>query len=367
MTALRDQLGVLAGGAIGVLNGATWSPVTDVDAPSPTASLTSSALRLIAARDQSDLWGWSKAGLPLDWDSAGIAADISRPDPIVVQSEIDGDLWSFGARSTQIWRATGGAEAEAFAPVPGSTRQVGVLARNSLAHLGSGGAMVLGSDGVVYRVGAGQMAPIVDESLTASLSALSAPGALGASFAVGARAFYGLRFIGASLAPYYDVAFGRWFTRSRYNRPTYDVGFIAQCYGETVCAGPDDPFLWRQSRDVFDDDGDPIVREMTVHVPFKDDASVDSIGLDITVRGQAMGVTPKALLTFSRDGGNQQSLDALGIEREVDLPAAGNHSARPTAWRFGRAERGKGFLLSIKITDAIGFALNGVFVNEGRP
>jgi len=55
---------------------------------------------------------------------------------------------------------------------------------------------------------------------------------------------------------------------------------------------------------------------------------------------------------------------AEGVEREVSLGAAGKYNVRPTLYRLGIANAADGFLVKIRITDPIGYALTGIWVNE---
>jgi hypothetical protein len=157
--------------------------------------------------------------------------------------------------------------------------------------------------------------------------------------------------------------------RERYSSPvTYDVGYCARVYDSIVCAGPESPYVWRWSRDVFFDDGDPIVRTMTVRAELAQDTVISSVALDLRVIDQPLtgqGSAPTAMLTYSRDGGRTWS-DDWGDEREIVLPPVGaGDEYRPGDWQFGQFSRLNGALFRIRISDPVRFTIQGVWINEG--
>ena len=365
---LRDKLVMRAYQSIHYWDGATFSTVVDADAPTIPVTLAVVGLRVVAAEDGGDTFSWSKAGLPGDWDAAGLAADVDVPDPIVGQFEIGGDLWNGNSTSFQIWRATGGSEAEAFVPLEGVNIRKGLLARDSFARVGDGSAMFLGNDRVVYRVAGYGVQPVPNrdlEDVLAGMTQANLEASLGWSYTDGSKEFYGLKLQGVERAFVYDVALGLFHERTRYEASEYDVDFVTGAYNEAICASADAAYLWRLDKDVYTDDGTLIQRQMTIAVPVAGGTSIDRIVLDAEFYDQPLsgqGSAPTMILDFSMDGGRTFAVDA-GTQRTVDLPARGVYNKRVQAFRFGRVVSEKGFILRLTITDPIGFSIYGLWVN----
>lgn len=366
----RDDLVLRAGGQLKYWDGSTLQTVIDVDAPSSPGTIAQVGLRLISAETTGDAMGWSRAGLPLDWDAAGSAADFYLSDPIVAQWRQGGDLVSFNAASVQRWRPTGGSEAEAFEPILSATHDVGLLSRDSVARLGDNLCFV-SHKGIPYRIGNAGPGPLpfnkgVEDAI-AELTATQRARLYGWTYEEGSRQVYILRAPGLDRALCCDLLAGLWHDRKAYGESEYDLAFSCEGYdGETLVAGPGSAKVWRLSRSVFTDDGQPIIRRMTVIVPMGQDGSINSLGVQIQVTGQPLtgqGSSPVIMLRVSRDGGQtwDQYIDT------ADLAVAGIYQSRPTFWRLGRFLRQYGVVIELSISDPVDFTISGVWVNEGRP
>lgn len=449
MVPFQDDVAALSNAAIHLYNGSTFSTVSDGDAPSSPSTLTSVAYRLVSATGSSDGFGWGKAGLFNDYAADGAAADIYLPDPIVGQFEIGGELWSFNSRSTQIWQPTGGAEADAFALVSGATMRVGLAARDAIARVGDG-AMFLGHDRRVYRTSGLSVVPIENRDLEIAIRDLTAAqinaNAMAWSYRKGSKEYWGLS-VGLERCFVYDVDLGLWHQRTLYNSNTYDVGFAATAFENTVMVGASSKAqIWSLEDGVYRDNatqtstvtitiaspgvvtwashnlsagmtvqfsttgalptgitagttyyviedgltsdafqfsategGDAvdtsgtqsgvhtglaaslIQREMTLHVPASSDVPLNRIVLDAEWFDQPLtgqGSSPTILLAVSMDGGA-----TYADEREISVPANGVYNVRVQDWAFGLASSERGALIRIRITDPIGFAIWGCFVN----
>jgi len=364
---LRTTLALRAYQSIHYWDGSTFSTVTDPQAPAVPTTLASVGNRLLAADANGDTFAWSKAGLPGDWDPSGIAADVDLPDPIVGQNEIGGDLWSFNSRSIQPWSATGGSEADAFITVPGVQIRTGLMSRDSVAVLSMGRAAFLGSDRVIYATSGFSLRPISSDSITLALLAftdLQLATAKGWTYRDGLKEFYGLN-VGAEQAFVYDFSTGLWHERTRYGSSAYDVDFMAGAYGEVLCASANAAYLWKLDPETYQDDTSLVQRQMTVSVPVGGFSEINRIVLDAQFFDQPLtgqGSAPTMILDYSKDGGQTWSVD-LGTQRTIDLPPNGATSRRIQAFRFGQCKPEYGFLLRLTITDPIGFAINGIWVN----
>lgn len=362
MRADRSDLAVRAFGQLKRWNGTALTTVSDGDAPTFAQTLAIVARRWVAAFQDNDVFGWSKAGDFSDWDANGQAADFDLPDPIVGQEEIGGDLWSFNSRSTQIWQPTGGAEASAFAPLTGVNIKVGLASREASAPMG-GGRMILGHNRVVYGTQGYALTPVQNLALEQALKALTPAqiaAAIAWSYEDGSKQFWGLNAAGLDRAYVFDADTGLWHERTRYGESAYDVDFTASAFGRVFAASKSSMKLWTLDDDVYTDDGDPIQRDFTVSVPSQGDVPVDRIVFDITTRdvpNSGQGSAPKMQARYSADGG--ESWDGW---RDIDLPTRSSpHRAQD--WGLPMASAENGLLAHFRLTDPIGFAFHGAWVN----
>ena len=156
---------------------------------------------------------------------------------------------------------------------------------------------------------------------------------------------------------------GLWHERSKYGAAEYDLHYAATAFEESVVVvgGSATMTLWTLEDEVYTDAGTQIIREMSIHVPVSADVPVDRIVIDGEWYDQPLsgqGSAPTLLLSVSMDGGATYS-----DERSVNLPAQGTYNVRVQDWAFGLASAERGVIVRIRLSDPIGFAIWGVFVN----
>lgn len=344
--------------------------IIDVDAPgapSPPETLAVLAARVVSSATGSDAFDWSTVANAEAWPAEGFASVQYASIKAIVESR--GYLAIFGEKKMQFWRAAGGEDADAFDTVGFTPLDKGLLARDAVAQT-DGGLMWVGDDRVAYQVdGAGSPVRIVNRDLEVALEGLTATQAgqvRAFSYLDGSRLYFVVRPpLGATRV--YDAAFDRWHERMTYNGDAYAPGHYARAYGKHVVASPDGADLWTWEHDVYDDAGEPIERVASVHVPLPGPVAIDHITLDGQFIGQPVvgqGADPTIMLRFSRDGGMTWSDARLGVIRTSPGPVAGNYATNVRFNRLGRFVGQHGLLLEIRITDPIGFALFGVWINE---
>lgn len=367
MAGLRTQLIARAFQSIHYYAGSTLSTVTDSDAPDEPSSLAVVAGRVVCADSAADTFNWSVAGDPSSWNSAGIAADINLPDPIRNQVEYRGDLLSLGTRSAQVWKPTIGAESEAFSPLEGVDIRRGLLAQDAICPIGEGDWMLIGDDRVFHRTSGYNLVPVPNRDAEIAMQALTdsqIAGAVAWSYKDGSKEFAVFN-VGLQRAFQYDVTERVWSERALFGASAYDIDFAARAFGRVIVGSRSSPILWALDSSAFDDDGEPIEREMTLHIPAGGGASIDRLVFELQVRDQPLtgqGSSPTMMLTYSRDGGNRFSLDRDGVQRTLVLPGRGQ-TRRVQASQFGKAPGDTGFLLRLRMTDPVRIGLTGVWVN----
>lgn len=362
MRADRDDLAVRAFGKLYNYDGSSFSAVTDTDAPSFAQTLAIVARRWIAAFQNNDAFGWSKAGLYNDWDPNGQAVDQDLPDPIVGQENIGGDLWSLNAESTEVWQATGGAEASAFAKLPGARIPFGLAARAAFAAFGGGG-MLLAHTRQVMGTSGYDFTPVPNPALEEALKALSVAEIADCaawSYRTPGKEFWGLS-AGLPTGYVFDGETGLWHERAKYGEDQYDIDFVCTAFGKVFVASRHSPKIWTLEDDVYTDAGDPIIRDMTVHIPSVGDVPVDRLVFDIKTRdvpATGQGSSPLLRARTSNDNGETWS---DWRELAMPTPSTGPFHIQDFAW--GLASNQYGMLVHMRITDPIGFAAQGLWVN----
>lgn len=365
--AIGANLVILASANMFIWNGTTLTQVTDPDFPANAYTLAALGDRILTSEQGSDTFDWSAVGDASVWPADGFAASARYPDEIRAQAEIGGDLFHFGAASIQPWRAMGGADADAFDVLGSIVINRGIAGRDAYCKIDST-AWFVGDDRVLYQLIGYSAQRLVNRDLETRLAALTEAQAATIqclSYLDGAHA-YGVVRLPDGVAYVYDLLTQRWHQRTA-RGSSFDLVHYAWFNGKHVVASASDDAVSTWEHGVYSDAGTAIERVAMVHVPVRERMPINNITLDIKTFGQpasGQGSAPKAYVSFYRDGGSLDSLAQLGLERQVNLGGAGNYGARPTAHRLGLVNAVDGFLLKIRITDPVGFALSGIYVNE---
>ena len=367
MDALGANLALLASSNLYQWDGASLTQITDPDFPSGAYTLASLADRILTSAQGADTFDWSAVGDGLDWPATGFATSARYPDEIRAQIEMGGDLFHMGAASIQPWRAVGGLDSEAFDTLGSVIINRGIVGRDAWAKLDAY-ILFVGDDRVVYELNGYAPRRRVNRDLEARLAAFTEAQAAtieGFGYLDGSHANAVFR-LPDRRGYVFDALTSTWTQRTALG-DNFDLVHYARFNGYNVVASASAAGVYTWDAGVHSDAGTAIERIMMVHVPVASIMTISNVTLDIKTFGQPLsgqGSAPKAYLTFYRDGGNMDSLQQLGVERELSLGAAGNYRKRPTAHRLGIVNAADGLLLKIRISDPVGFALSGVWVNE---
>ncbi len=370
MDGLRDDLLILGGGYLHVWDGSTLTTVTDTDISADLATLAVLGQRAISSPAGFDQLEWSAVLDATDWPSDGFATSEIQPDPVIANVVVGDELYSLGKSTVQIWRAVGGGDADAFDTFAGAYINKGCIARDTAQRVDAA-LMWVADDRCVFRTAGPDASRVVNRDVEEALAGMTEAEVSASTawvYTDGSKVFYVLRPPVGGRAFAYDVAEDVWAERTTYDAEAYRHGFYAFAYDKHFVAGPDSDTLYTMERGVYADAGQPIEREMTIHIPAPNGARIDSIELDIKTVGQPLtgqGSDPQIMVSYSKDGGSIDSV-VWGAERQVSLGANGRYDLRPWMTRFGQCGP-DGFLLKLRITDPVGFAFHGVRVNEPRP
>ena len=367
MDALGANLILLGSGNLYQWDGTTLTQTVDPDFPADAYTLASLADRILSSARGSDTFDWSAVGDASNWPATGFAASARYPDEIRAQAEIGGDLFHFGAATTQPWRAVGGVDSEAFDVLGSIIINRGIVGRDAWARLDSY-AMFVGDDRALYELNGYVPQRVVNRALEIAMEAFTEAEISTTqcfSYLNGSHSTFIAR-LPDGTAYAFDALTRKFHERTALGS-SFDIVHYARFNGYHVVASDTSATIYTWDSSVYSDSGTSIERVAMVHVPLAEKMPVANLTLDIKTFGQPLsgqGSAPKAYVTFYRDGGSLDSLQQIGVEREVSLGVAGKYNVRPTLYRLGIANAADGFLMKVRITDPVGFALTGVWVNE---
>lgn len=370
--ALLSSLALVANGHVFEYDGVSLAQVTDIHAPSPAETLSVLGARGVVSQRGTDILSWCAVANLMDWPALGFTSAELSADPIVATIVIGPNLIVLGAKTLQLVNSVGGNDEEAFQPDPTYLKHLGCLRRDTLALVDES-PMFVGDDRVLYRLAGYQPERVINRALNERLAALSesqVDALRGFSYTWREKALYCLRMPDGGPSFEYDGELGVFYERTSFERDNYLPGMACDFNGDVVIAGPEDDGLYTFEDDAFDDDGEPIERIITFHVPVKGPVSIDSIVFDIKVLDQPLQdddgepYVPKMRTRYYFDGGSLDSVTEWDDERVVNLPAAGDYGIPEPETRFGLARGPAGFLIECIITDPVRFAFFGIWVNE---
>jgi hypothetical protein len=299
------------------------------------------------------------------YDATDFASAESVPDNLLALEVERREMLLLGSRSGEVWFNSGAADFP-FAPIQGTAFPYGIAAVHSLRALGqfywlSGGPLESGGPQVMRLKG---YAPerISTHALEHALQGYSrVDDAIGFSYQEEGHTFYGLSFPTGNATWVYDLATGLWHERADLDTTTgqlkrHRVQHHAYAFHKHLVGGEDDGRIYESSLDVFDNDGDPLVRERTspylhhdrrllYHAVFEVDMQV-GVGLD---SGANPGTNPQVMMQFSDDGGRTWSQ-----EKWVSAGAQGQYHTRAIWRRLGRSRQRT---YRVRISDPVRVAL----------
>lgn len=304
---------------------------------------------------------YSAVGNALSWDALDVISAEALPDRVVALMAFGRQLYVFGDASFQAFWNTGDANLP-FAPVEGSTVEVGCVAKSSVAK-DEGGVYWLGADerggARIYKAAGGQVVPISTPAMDAAFGGSNGEpkylleDAVGYTFRMDGHVFYVLNFPSSNKTWLYDSTTQGWseflewdgaWTRHRSNCAIY-------AYGRQLIGDFENGKIYELNPNYYDNDGRTMrAMRSTAHV--SQDQQMMVLGSVEVVCERGVGLTlgqgsdPQIMLRVSKDGANTWT-----PEMTRTMGKTGDFQSRA---RFARpVGAGRDFVFEFSISDPV--------------
>lgn len=288
------------------------------------------------------------------WDALDFASAESAPDGLVRLFVDHGEILLLGEGTTEFWGNLGGSDFP-FAPVKGSTAEIGLAARWSLVKFDSGIAFlgksrqgqvqVYRMDGYVPRV---ISTPEVGSEIN-GYSTVSDATAI--SYMDRGHPILILNFPTAGKSWQYDALSGMWSPReSGLSGGRYRGELGIDFQNETRIADYSNGNIYTLDPDLFEENGTAIASEIITRHLFRDNkrVTIDELYVDMEVGvglATGQGSDPQVMLQVSKNNGK-----TWGTELWKSIGKIGEYATR-VRWR--RLGEGYDWLFKLRITDPV--------------
>ncbi len=240
-----------------------------IDVPgAPKGAIVASQDNYVLFTDGAGQFGITALGDADTISALDFASAEGSPDDLISLISDHREVWLFGTETTEIWSNTG-AEFFPFERAPGGYIEQGCAAKFSPAKIDNS-IFWLGRDrtgrGVVYRANAYIPQRISTHAIEFAINDGELSDAIGTSYTEEGHLFYVLTLPSQSETWVYDCRTKLWHER-QYLEPVTGVRsrHRTNCYtffsGTHLVGDYANGKIYRQSLDLYDDDGDPVYRE----------------------------------------------------------------------------------------------------------
>ncbi|MEO0943252.1 MAG: hypothetical protein AAFY06_00220 [Pseudomonadota bacterium] len=292
----------------------------------------------------------------------------SDPDELVRVFRQRGELWLLGETSIEVWSQSGNVDFP-FIRLPGVSIEIGCLAPRSVAAIDTRLLWVANDETV--RLADGYKPEVVSHAdVSASISKETDKAAISAAVYTSlGHQFYAIS--GSNFTWVYDLTTGLWHERESLNKTRWRVDTTAR-FKQTNLAGD------FETGDIYELDPDygfegastpikfllrsPVIHKFPSRVQYgrMDFDLVPGVGV---TDGGSAETDPKAVLTYSDDGGHSWS-----NERLLTIGRRGQTHRKMIARKLGQS-RGAGRIVEISMTSGVARSLMGskAFIRPVRP
>lgn len=285
--------------------------VADVDRPLSPNTCCFQGGRILTDENGTGQFKGSDILAPTSWNSLSFATAESKPDPLVRIVEYLGTVVLFGTYSTEFWQNVGGSGFP-YARILSPTMEYGLAARWSVARfMGSYGFLAQNREGQVIVAmlegyGAKRISNFELENEINKYQ--SKADASGYGYMLGGHPMYQLNFSNEGKSWLYDGSTDYWSelkTGNKRHRGELAVDFLNQ----TIVADYENGKLYRLDHEVFSDNGEEIITQLTGNHIVLDGMTFSVDWLE--VQGETgvglstgNGSDPQIALQLSKDGGH---------------------------------------------------------------
>lgn len=300
----------------------------------------------------------------MTWDALDFATAESNPDILIRVEQDHGDVVLFGDISTEYWGNTGSLDFP-FSRIAGANLEWGLAAKwsvakfmNSLMFLGKNR---MGESKVIALNGYSPTA-VSNNDLESILNSASVSNATAFSYLLDGHPMYQLNLPTHDRSFLFDGSTNVWSeltSSGGRHRCEIGVSYLSNRYATDYNDGK----VYKLKRDVYSDNGTPILRELTGrHFELGMDwFTVSRFILDMEAGvgvSSGQGSSPQVMLQYSVDNGHTWS-----EELWTSVGAIGDYQTRVEWWRLGRA---RDMLFRIKFSDPVKFVIAGAGLNLGK-
>ena len=333
----NNDVSVVCGGKYYVWNGTTLTEPT-AGAFSDFGAVEFLGGYTILTERNGRRFQWSALADATDLPGLNFASAEGRDDALLRPVAINGNLWLFKARSTEIWSLTGQASENAFARLGGGVRERGLLGFNLIAKTPDS-AFFVGDDGICYITDGAQFAPVSRTPVEAAIEQETPTDCF--YYEDEGHKFCVVRFRNRP-AWVYDLSTGLWHERAT-GTGAWLATSAVYAFGSWRI-GRDDGRVARLLRNNADISG-ALIREATSRTlqNMGGRFRVPAIEFMGKVGRSDIGRDASMIVQFSRDGGN-----TWGNERIRSLGDLGEYDKRMVFRQVGQA---RNLAARIRITD----------------
>lgn len=299
-------------------DGTTLTAGTDADLPN-AATVAYIRNRVVYDGNNSDI-AFADLGSPLSVNSANITAADSKPDDMLAVYAFRDQLFGFGETSIAPYYNSGSSNPP-YALIQNAVQEIGIKAPYSLAS-NYRSLYFLGSDLMVYRIGAIQPEPIGNPSIGQAIAQYLTPeDAYGQCFSFNNQSFYLLTFPGNASWLYTEGLGWTNLAEGTDGAPHLISGY-ANCYGKHLVGDRASGNIYEFDFNSFQNNGNSIDRQRdTIKISGKElgfpGKRIFMSRLELVVETgvgiiTGQGSDPRIMMSFSDDGGRTWSPEQWG-------------------------------------------------------
>ena len=348
-----------AGGQPYLLGASAAEPFEWVGPTGDIVDVAAIAQRHIYLEDGSGRFWWSDPSVPTEVKATSFATAESEPDNLLAIKVWSDTLLLFGSASVEGWVYTGDIEFP-FVRRPGFVVQKGIAGRDAVVEADFG-VFVLGSDGVLYRVG--QAGP--ERVSTHEIERIIDSAAELSKISLSAHYFNGHPFIGVHMPGvgdyFFDIATGAFHRRKEASSQRYIADQFFDAWNKPYAIDRQAGAIYRVDQNSAEHNGNAVRRVATGLLELQDGRPVaGDVVVDIQSGAGTVEVDdPQVMFQFAPDG------RSYGRELQRSFGRQGEFSKQPV-FHVGELKPPVA-AFRIAVTDAVLPVVSGLKVGVTRP